>query len=247
MASREYFAEVPSTQELADERARAGAPAGTRIVAGAQSAGRGRGARSWHSPAGGLYLSVVVGRPPLHAGLFSLAVGAHLSEAIGERWELPLAVKWPNDLYVTGGARTVRKLGGVLVDRVTDPTGGPVLVVGVGLNVRAPPDGWPHVGRVAPVALDEVVDGIVGTAALEELAVEAIGRARRVLDEADGPHRVLALCRSRLYGLGARVLWDGRPAGRLLGLAADGALRLDADGIVVEVRSGDVAVVEGVA
>ena len=61
----EWRAELDSTQRLARELARGGAPEGTIVVAETQTAGRGRLGRGWHSPPGlNLYCSIVL-RPPL--------------------------------------------------------------------------------------------------------------------------------------------------------------------------------------
>src|SRR3954468_15177833 len=55
-----FFAETGSTNDIAAALADGGAPEGTTVVAGAQSAGRGRFGRQWFSPPGaGLYVSVI--------------------------------------------------------------------------------------------------------------------------------------------------------------------------------------------
>ena len=63
MELREYYDELPSTQQRAIVLARAGAPEGTHVVAGRQRRGRGRLDHTWSSPDGGLYLSTIVRAP----------------------------------------------------------------------------------------------------------------------------------------------------------------------------------------
>src|SRR4051794_17490868 len=95
--------------ELAEQKA----PAGTAVVAEGQTGGRGARGRPWHSPPGGLWLSVLY-RPPAPGGLellslrLGLLVAAELEAAIPG---LPVMLKWPNDLMLRD-----RKLGGILCE-----------------------------------------------------------------------------------------------------------------------------------
>ena len=122
-----------STNAIVADRARAGAPEGTVVVAEHQTAGRGRLGRSWETPPrAALTLSVLV-RPtavpdrawPWLPLLTGLAVVDGIVAAGGPR----CALKWPNDVMHDG-----LKLGGLLAERVDTPTG-PAAVLGIGLNV----------------------------------------------------------------------------------------------------------------
>ncbi|HEX2580772.1 MAG TPA: biotin--[acetyl-CoA-carboxylase] ligase [Dongiaceae bacterium] len=123
---------VSSTNDIAREWAEAGAAEGCAVLAGEQSAGRGRRGRSWHSPRGNLYLSWIVrpGTPPAQAAslgfVAQMAAAAALWAAtpqIGER----LAYKWPNDLLCGG-----RKISGLLLE---SDGGGDWVVIGIGINL----------------------------------------------------------------------------------------------------------------
>lgn len=133
--------ECPSTNaELAAVAAEPGA-VGRVLVAEHQPAGRGRLGRVWTSPPrAGLTLSALV-RPdgvddaqwswlPLLAGL---AVAAALQQVA----EVDARLKWPNDVMIGE-----RKVAGLLVERVAAP-GGPVAVIGIGLNVTLGTDELP--------------------------------------------------------------------------------------------------------
>lgn len=126
---------LPSTQELVHELAAEGAPYGTAVVAGEQTAGRGSRGRVWHSPQGGLWLSVLC-RPAGEAAaeVMSLRVALAVAPAIelvapGVR----LGIKWPNDLLLGG-----LKAGGILCEARWQ--GGTLgwIAVGLGLNVSNP-------------------------------------------------------------------------------------------------------------
>src|SRR5206468_7208786 len=105
----DLFATVTSTLDVANAIA-VTAPAGTLIVADEQTSGRGRHGRSWTSPRGaGLWLTLIE-RPedPLALEVMSLRCGLYAAEALDSLADVPIGVKWPNDLYVGG-----RKLAGV--------------------------------------------------------------------------------------------------------------------------------------
>jgi len=132
---------VASTNDEASKRALAGAPIWTVVTAEQQSAGRGRLDRSWESRAGdGLLFSVVL-RPPRDLpgsayGWLPLMAGVAIARAVATTG-IDTALKWPNDLIVSGdaydGSPGPRKLAGILAERVDD-----VVIIGVGLNVCAP-------------------------------------------------------------------------------------------------------------
>lgn len=125
----ERMAECASTQDEARRLARAGAPEGTVVVAERMTGGRGTEGRSWEAPVGGLYLSLVL-RPPLDAGLLTLALGSAVADTLEIAGADP-KLKWVNDVMVDG-----RKCAGILVE--AESTGDQVdfWVCGIGVNVN---------------------------------------------------------------------------------------------------------------
>jgi len=97
-----------------------------------QTAGRGQHGRIWHSPAGVLTASFILGQiPVVHLPGFSLAAGLAVIYAIEELlpdWQGMLRLKWPNDVLLEG-----RKLAGILCEASANGAMGRI-VVGVGLN-----------------------------------------------------------------------------------------------------------------
>lgn len=126
-----------STNDDAKVAASTGAPDGAAFLAETQTAGRGRGGHTWHSPpAENLYLSLVV-RPRVPAASIApitLAVGVAVADVlagyVGDR--AIVAVKWPNDVLADG-----RKLAGVLVEGQLRGSDVSSLIVGLGVNVHA--------------------------------------------------------------------------------------------------------------
>ncbi len=130
----QHFAFTASTNTLALEAAQAGAETGV-WIADEQTAGRGRGGRTWHSQAGdGLYVSALI-RPslPIERALWlSLATGLATQSAIANICQVTPDLRWPNDLLVGE-----RKLGGILVETaVTQASTLRHVVIGIGINVN---------------------------------------------------------------------------------------------------------------
>jgi len=129
----ELLPAAPSTNEVAAERARAGAPDGLLVVADHQQAGRGRLDRSWETPAGTAVTFSLVLRPTVPASSWPwlpLLTGHTVSKALAA-FGYDTSLKWPNDVLLDG-----RKVAGILVERV-DTDSGPAAIVGVGINVTA--------------------------------------------------------------------------------------------------------------
>jgi BirA family biotin operon repressor/biotin-[acetyl-CoA-carboxylase] ligase len=122
-----------STNADLAERARGGAPGWTALVAGKQTAGRGRLTRTWSSPQGtSISLSVMLRptRPISEWGLIPLITGLGVARAV-ESLGAQAVLKWPNDVLLAGDDE--RKVCGILAEVVSGST--PGVVVGVGVNV----------------------------------------------------------------------------------------------------------------
>jgi BirA family transcriptional regulator, biotin operon repressor / biotin---[acetyl-CoA-carboxylase] ligase len=241
---REFYEEIPSTQDRALELARAGAPQGTRVVAARQTQGRGRADHRWFSPGGGLHLSIVLASREPGETLLPLALGASLADALAGRSTSPLRVKWPNDVLAVPEGMRCRKLAGILVDLVPSPSLGSAAVAGIGVNVVVDPDAYPPVIRPNVVGLSELCDPPPTLVEVEREVVGAALSTAEALLRPAGRAAVLARCRALLWGVGRRATLDGAAVGRIVGLADDGALWVERDGDRVAIRAGDLRVDE---
>jgi BirA family transcriptional regulator, biotin operon repressor / biotin---[acetyl-CoA-carboxylase] ligase len=190
-----------STNTRARELAANGAPHGTLVTAGEQSAGRGRQGRTWSAPAGrALLCSVLIRDPPR---LLSLLAGVATAEAVGPEAKL----KWPNDVHLDG-----RKVAGILVEGRPQEGWG---VVGVGVNVA-----------VRPGDLPPELAGQAGTLGLEPEAIETVldsllAGLDRWLSAPE--EEMLEAVRARDALLGQTITWAGGTA-RGAGIDAQGRL-----------------------
>ena len=228
--SVEAWTEIGSTNDRAADLARSSAPRGTVVLAERQLAGRGRRGAVWHSaPGSGLWMSVVLDRSDAFDPL-PLLVGVACAEAIEDRTGVAVGVKWPNDLLVEG-----RKLGGILVERHAGR-----VVVGIGINLRAPDGGFPPEIRGRAVTLESRL-GAGDVPRPSALAETIVKRLLARLDETDAVATAIEALRERDALLGRRVRTEQEGTGEARGIDPDGALVLERDdGSRVRVVSGSV-------
>ena len=133
----EYLPSCASTNDEMAARAATGAAEGGLVVAGQQTAGRGRRGRAWHSPAGENLTFSLLLRPPLPARMaapITLVAGAALATALDGLGYSP-RLKWPNDVLLESTAGT-RKVAGILTEMVSEGSHVRHVILGVGINVN---------------------------------------------------------------------------------------------------------------
>jgi BirA family transcriptional regulator, biotin operon repressor / biotin---[acetyl-CoA-carboxylase] ligase len=230
-----------STNDLAAQLAREGAPHGTIVVAQEQTAGRGRQGRSWHSPRGdSLYLSLVL-RPelsPRQVPPITLAAGLAVIDAVNSAG-VAASLKWPNDVLVGE-----RKLAGILTEMSTRGDRVDHVIVGIGVNLagkRFPPE---LAGIATSIAL--VRGGAVDRPAFERALLAGLERwLGRFL--VGGP-AAIADAWTAVARLGPVRVDDGERAlvAEAVGLDRDGALIvIDGEGRRHRITAGDVVLAAG--
>ncbi|WP_294055059.1 biotin--[acetyl-CoA-carboxylase] ligase [Sphingomonas sp.] len=224
-------AETGSTNADMLELARSGAAEGLWLRAERQTAGRGRQGRDWESPAGNLYASTLVrvrdGEPP--AATLALVAAVALDETVRLfAPELPLSLKWPNDLMVNGA-----KLSGILLERAGDG-----VVVGFGVNLAHHPEGMLR-ATTSIAAHAPAPDAQVFAEALAEVFARWLSRWREGI--APVRERWLARAHPRGTALTARLSDGNSVDGLFEGLDSQGALILRlAGGETRAIHAGDV-------
>jgi len=226
---------LPSTNDVAKRRAKAGAKEGTVIVAEEQTAGRGRIKRRWLSPRGSIALSIIL-YPPL-AYLPSLIMVASLAVArsIEQVTGLKAQLKWPNDVLVNG-----KKVCGILVE--SDVRGDKVdcAVIGIGININLKLSEFPQIAPMATSLSQELGREVSRREVVQSLLAQA---EKLYLALADGDS-VFKQWRDRLATLGKKVQVSSEEAtykGTAESVAPDGSLLLrQPDGSLLKIVAGDV-------
>lgn len=190
------------------------------VLARQQTQGRGRSGKSWLSPAGGIYGTLVLSAatiPGPERGTLPLVVACSLASWIEQQFGLRVTIKWPNDLLFAGA-----KLAGILCESsVQGQDWGPVLI-GIGLNLQEAP----AVSEQASISMAQLLP----LASISALDAFELGRSLFTFIEQE-LHTAHAdiLARFPSYGIEAGQLWiDAQGAfARVKGLSSDGQLQLE--------------------
>lgn len=229
---------VDSTNRAARQWAREGAAHGAAVVAANQTAGRGRRGRTWASlPGAGLWLSIVL-RPALTEAAWMhlpFAAGLAVADACQGAAGVPVDLKWPNDLVISG-----RKVCGMLIEREGDAA-----VLGIGINVRQRPEDFPEELRGKAASLQMAAGHEVDMDALES---ELYATLEKRVDQlqAEDEEALLEEYAGRCVTIGAQVTVQAAEdafEGIAEGLDGTGALLVrDGMGAIRRVLAGDVSV-----
>jgi BirA family transcriptional regulator, biotin operon repressor / biotin---[acetyl-CoA-carboxylase] ligase len=233
------FESLDSTNEEAQRQFSAGAALPLWIVADEQFRGRGRSGRSWTSPKGNLYTTLLIETrvsPAIATQLsFVSALAAHdaVAALLPAEKIRQLRLKWPNDVMLNGA-----KLAGVLLESMNKPQGeGLAVALGVGVNVSHAPANENR--AVASLGLDATavpdVFRALASAFEKRLAQWDEGRSFPRVREA-WLDRALALNESISVNLNGTAI-----RGKFLGVDAAGTLQLETEpGVVITVTAGDI-------
>ncbi len=243
-----YREEIPSTNTLLKELARAGAPAGSVAVCDFQSAGRGRLQRVWQAAAGETLPVSLLLKPrltPEQIPLCTLGAAVAAAQAIEQVCpELRAGIKWPNDVVIGG-----RKCVGILCEGAFDPEGRLCVIMGVGFNGNQ---------RVFPPELAASATSLflekqrqnpdAEPVILRELLTAFLEAAEKAADrlEEGGLPAILPEYRARSVTIGSavRVIAPTEEyIGQAEGMDASGSLLVrDGSGVLRTVVCGDVSV-----
>ena len=243
----EHHGSIRSTNARARKLARNGRfgredASGLVVLADEQTGGRGRLDRRWVSPAGGVWMSVLIrpDLPPARAPLLTLAAAVATARAVDGDVTGPdadtdstmsVGLKWPNDVLTIDGAGRERKLAGILTEMDGETDEVSWVVVGIGVNANVDAAGLPD-----------------GATSLRELCGD-VDRGRLVgsiLPEFDrlrsSPERILSAWRDRSLTLGRRVrveTGEETAVGDAVGVDPPGTLLVDTGDETVRIHAGD--------
>ena len=254
-ARLDVFAEVDSTNLVAERLGHEGAPDGTIVIADRQSAGRGRLGRSFFSPGGrSLYLSVLLrpAMPPEHVHRHVFAAAVAIASCAGRVLPESAAVeiKWPNDVLIDG-----RKTSGINLPVHMDAGRVVFAVLGVGVNVNLAqeelPDELREIATSLAIAAGKPLDRV-------QLCEELLAQLEREIDLLRGGAFAALLERYRKsFRMAGRKVRIGGPGvareviGTVLGVDEEGALLVRPRGGAAEpierILAGDVTLLRGEA
>ncbi len=125
---------IGSTNEALKELAQQGAGPGTIVVSKVQTKGKGRIQRTWESPGGGLWMSILIETEKdfdnNKFGLIPLMSGCAVATSVMHEYNIDAGVKWPNDVLING-----KKACGILGE-ILNVDGKQLAIIGIGINVN---------------------------------------------------------------------------------------------------------------
>lgn len=128
-----FYKEVESTNDTAKKFVENDAPEGTIVIAEHQTAGKSRKRADWASPAGGIYMTMIL-RPAvnlLEASKLTIVTGVAIAKTLYESFNINVGIKWPNDILIGN-----KKISGILTEAVTNKDKVEAVLVGVGIDVN---------------------------------------------------------------------------------------------------------------
>jgi len=230
-----FRGKLSSTMDLARKEMQHGAANGTVVLAGEQTAGRGRLGRSWLSPRGNLALSIIL--YPQEQYLSSLVMVASLAAAqsIESHSGLNVDIKWPNDILIRG-----KKVCGIMIESGLAATSRCYAILGLGLNVNMRLADYSEIAATATSLSDETGKEVSRLALVRELLTQL----ERWYEALLCGESVYVSWRQRVITLGKAVrVQAGEMSfeGVAESVGTDGSLLLRlADGKLVAVPAGDV-------
>ncbi len=237
-----WYDALDSTNTKAKELAREGAPHGTVLIAGQQSSGRGRMGRSFVSPTGGMYLSVIL-RPnctPDKIMHLTCAVAVAGCRAVKSVCSIHPDIKWTNDLVYEK-----KKLGGILTELGFDDLGQVnYAIIGIGLNCQQMINEFPSDVQEIATSLAEITGAPCPPAKLAAVCIEELYRMDQML--LSGKNAIMESYRRHCITLNKEIQvisGETRRCGKALDVDENGGLLVEfADGTRQTVTSGEVSV-----
>lgn len=244
-----YFDTLDSTNDYAKKLASEGCVNGTTVIAGMQTAGKGRLGRNWDSQQDkGIYLSIVLKPqiPPERVQLLTLAASIAVVDALKSVCGVEARIKWPNDIILGG-----KKVCGILTEMNCETDIINHAVIGIGINYSQNAGDFP--GELSDKAIS-LLTFFHNMEYGKELP-DRLELIRALLVELDSCYTLMSgeytetiidMWKQRSLTIGREVSVagrDGKFTGKALDITGDGRLVVACgDGIVREILSGEISV-----
>jgi BirA family biotin operon repressor/biotin-[acetyl-CoA-carboxylase] ligase len=239
-----YFPELKSTSIIAKEKALHGAEGigeGTLIIAERQSAGKGRLGREWFSPAGGIWLSIILypQLSPSYISRITLMTAVAVVKAIKICTHIKSQIKWPNDILINE-----KKVCGILTEMSAELDIINWVVVGIGINANIDLRDFPEDIQENTISLKETSGKEISRVKLAQTFLQEFEKYYEKLKRKEFPF-ILKEWRLYSHTLGKKIRVDiGERiiTGEAMDISESGVLILKKeDGELIEIISGTIA------
>ena len=234
------FNEVSSTNTLARFLSMNGIADGSVIISEKQTNARGRSGKSWESPLGGVWLSIVLNPHVDYAKLplITLATGVAVAKTLEKIGVENPEIKWPNDIMING-----KKVCGILTEAITKLNTIENVIIGVGIDANLDVEDFPEELREGTTTLQNELGRKGSENLLIKTFLEEFEEISELFDH-EGYEEILKEWRKRSYSIGkiveVREPFNKNYDAYVLGVSREGALIVEKiDGTLEKVISGE--------
>ena len=234
------FKEVSSTNTVAKFLSMNNAENGTVVLSEKQTKAKGRSGKSWESPLGGVWLSIIVNPIVDYSKLplITLATGVAVAKTLERVGVENPEIKWPNDIMING-----KKVCGILTEAVTKFNTIENVIIGVGIDANLNVSDFPEELQSGTTTLKEELHKEGNENYLIQLFLEEFEKINELFIEKEY-ETILKEWRKRSYSIGkiveVREPFNTYYDAYVLGISKDGALIVEKiDGTLEKVISGE--------
>ena len=234
------FNEVSSTNTLARFLSMNGIADGSVIISEKQTNARGRSGKSWESPLGGVWLSIVLNPHVDYAKLplITLATGVAVAKTLEKIGVENPEIKWPNDIMING-----KKVCGILTEAITKLNTIENVIIGVGIDANLDVEDFPEELQEGTTTLQNELGRKGSENLLIKTFLEEFEEISELFDH-EGYEEILKEWRKRSYSIGkiveVREPFNKNYDAYVLGVSREGALIVEKiDGTLEKVISGE--------
>ncbi len=234
------YKEVSSTNTVAKFLSMNGAENGTVVISEKQTKAKGRSGKSWESPLGGVWLSIILNPNVDHSKipLITLATGVAVAKTLENICVEDPEIKWPNDIMING-----KKVCGILTEAVAKFNTIESVIIGVGIDANLDVEQFPEDLQEGTTTLKEVL----GREGNENFLIKTFLEEFEKISEQfihEGYEDILKEWRKRSYSIGkiveVREPFNTYYDAYVIGIGKEGALVVEKiDGTLEKVISGE--------
>jgi BirA family biotin operon repressor/biotin-[acetyl-CoA-carboxylase] ligase len=234
------FKEVSSTNTVAKFLSMHNAENGTVIISEKQTAARGRSGKSWESPLGGVWLSIIL-QPNVDYSklpLITLATGVAVARTMENIGIENVEIKWPNDIMING-----KKVCGILTEAVTKFNTIENVIIGVGIDANLNTADFPKDLQNGTTTIADELGRMGDENLLIKMFLEEFEKISELFSQ-EGFEEILKEWRKRSYTIGkiveVREPFNKNYDAYVVGVGKEGALIVEKiDGTLEKVISGE--------
>lgn len=234
------FKEVASTNTVAKFLSMHNVANGTVVISEKQTQAKGRSGKSWESPLGGVWLSIIL-KPNVDQSKFpmiTLATGVAVAKTLEKIGVEEPEIKWPNDIMING-----KKICGILTEAIAKFNTVENVIIGVGIDANLDVSQFPEELQAGTTTLKEELKREGNENLLIKIFLEEFEKISELFNH-EGYEVILKEWRKRSYSIGkiveVREPFNTYYDGYVVGINKEGALIVEKiDGTLKKVISGE--------